>query len=178
MAGSCELVIGLRVPKLARFGSEIADSLRQIFEIFPFSGDSDRRPGSIQRALAGQQSDFAVFSKRPWPNGALNSFDHRCLQIGTFHCSPCCEWWRDRGRCLCVRACRHDAPELLKRKCARFQQSSFKTQQDDLIAKFDVKKLREGNNHQKLCVAAARGRGRGARSPVTAASVDGLNIRL
>jgi hypothetical protein len=28
----------------------------------------------------------------------------------------------------------YDAPELLKRKCARFQQSRFKTQQDDLIA--------------------------------------------
>src|ERR1700676_609819 len=30
--------------------SEIADSLWWIFEIFPFSGDSDRRPGSIRTA--------------------------------------------------------------------------------------------------------------------------------
>src|SRR6266851_7680397 len=46
---------------------------------------------------------------------------------------------------LCeVRACRHDAPELLKRKCARFQQSRFKTQQDDLIA----------NSRSKSCAKA------------------------
>jgi hypothetical protein len=37
----------------AQFGqsqSEIADSLRRIFEIFPFSGDRDRRLGSIYTA--------------------------------------------------------------------------------------------------------------------------------
>ena len=41
--------IGYRSPgsEIGRYGSEIADSLRQIFEIFPFSGDSGRRPGSI-----------------------------------------------------------------------------------------------------------------------------------
>src|ERR1700730_10105095 len=39
------LRIGYRSPgsEIGRCGSEIADSLRRIFEIFPFSGDSDRR---------------------------------------------------------------------------------------------------------------------------------------
>jgi hypothetical protein len=32
-----------------RFRLGLADSLRRIFEIFPFSGDSDRRSGSIRR---------------------------------------------------------------------------------------------------------------------------------
>src|SRR3981189_2749709 len=36
--------------EIGRCGSEIADSLRRIFEIFPFSGDSDRRLGSIGTA--------------------------------------------------------------------------------------------------------------------------------
>src|ERR1700682_578382 len=46
------LRIGYQSPgsETGRFGSEIADSLRQIFEIFPFSGDSGRRPGSIGTA--------------------------------------------------------------------------------------------------------------------------------
>jgi len=44
--------IGYRSPgsEIGRYGSEIADSLRQIFEIFPFSGDGGRRPGSIYTA--------------------------------------------------------------------------------------------------------------------------------
>src|SRR5260221_601371 len=33
-----------------RFGLGLGDSLRRIFEIFPFSGDSDQRPGSIGTA--------------------------------------------------------------------------------------------------------------------------------
>jgi hypothetical protein len=33
--------------------SEIAGSLRRIFEIFPFSGDSDRRPGFDRDCVAG-----------------------------------------------------------------------------------------------------------------------------
>ena len=43
------LRIGYRSPgsQIGRCGSEIADSLRRIFEIFPFLGDCDRRPGSI-----------------------------------------------------------------------------------------------------------------------------------
>jgi hypothetical protein len=36
--------------------SEIADSLWWIFEIFPFSGDSDRRPGSIRTAWRALES--------------------------------------------------------------------------------------------------------------------------
>jgi hypothetical protein len=36
-------------------GSKIADSLRRIFEIFPFSGDWGRRPGSICTAWPGRQ---------------------------------------------------------------------------------------------------------------------------
>src|ERR1019366_4091328 len=52
--------IGGRSPdaKFACFRSEIADSLRRIFEIFPFSGDSERRPGSIYTAWS---------VKRPYP---------------------------------------------------------------------------------------------------------------
>jgi hypothetical protein len=43
------LRIGYRIPgsEIDCFAVEIADSLRQIFEIFPFSGDGGRRPGSI-----------------------------------------------------------------------------------------------------------------------------------
>ena len=43
------LRIGYRSPdsEIGRCRSEIADSLWQIFEIFPFLGDRDRRPGSI-----------------------------------------------------------------------------------------------------------------------------------
>ena len=48
------LRIGYRSPgsQIGRCGSEIADSLRRIFEIFPFLGDSDRRPSSIGTAWA------------------------------------------------------------------------------------------------------------------------------
>jgi hypothetical protein len=62
------LRIGYRSPdsKIGRCGSEIADSLRRIFEIFPFSGDSDRRPGSTETAwwarqlhVASGRKDFA-----------------------------------------------------------------------------------------------------------------------
>ena len=38
------------------FRREIADSLRRIFEIFPFSGDRDRRLGSIYTAWRAPQS--------------------------------------------------------------------------------------------------------------------------
>ena len=37
-------------------GSDLADSLRRIFEIFPFSGDCDRRPGSIRTAWRALES--------------------------------------------------------------------------------------------------------------------------
>jgi hypothetical protein len=51
------LRIGYRSPgsQIGRCGSQIADSLRQIFEIFPFSGDSGRRPGSIGTAWRDAQ---------------------------------------------------------------------------------------------------------------------------
>src|ERR1700692_4705401 len=39
--------------EIGRCGSEIADSLRRIFEIFPFPGDSDWRRGSILTAWPG-----------------------------------------------------------------------------------------------------------------------------
>jgi hypothetical protein len=67
--------------KTGRCGSEIADSLRQIFEIFPFSGDRGRRPGSIYTAWPGQQSDFAPFSKRPWPQNWEGILVH-CVPSG------------------------------------------------------------------------------------------------
>jgi hypothetical protein len=43
--------------------SEIGDSLRRMFEIFPFLGDCDRRPGSISTACPTRQSDS-------WPNSS------------------------------------------------------------------------------------------------------------
>jgi hypothetical protein len=51
------LRIGYRSPGpgIGVSGSKIADSLRRIFEIFPFSGDWDRRPGSICTAWPGLQ---------------------------------------------------------------------------------------------------------------------------
>jgi hypothetical protein len=51
------LRIGYRSPgsEIGVSGSEIADSLRRIFEIFPFSGDCDRRPGSIGTAWRTRQ---------------------------------------------------------------------------------------------------------------------------
>jgi len=54
------LRIGYRSPgsEIGRCGSEIADSLRRIFEIFPFLGDSDRRLGSIGTAWRAAQSYF------------------------------------------------------------------------------------------------------------------------
>jgi hypothetical protein len=42
--------------------SEIGDSLRRIFEIFPFLRDSDRRPGSIDTAWPGLQCKSGTFS--------------------------------------------------------------------------------------------------------------------
>ena len=45
-----------------RFRLGLADSLRRIFEIFPFSGDSDRRPGSIRTAGPCLEWNIAKFS--------------------------------------------------------------------------------------------------------------------
>src|ERR1700730_15927972 len=52
------LRIGYRSPgsEMGRCGSEFADSLRRIFEIFPVLGDSDRSPGSIGTAWRAPQS--------------------------------------------------------------------------------------------------------------------------
>src|SRR5882762_9615197 len=57
------LRIGYRSPgsQVGRCGSEIADSLRRIFEIFPFLGDSDWRLGSIGTAWRAAQSYFPMF---------------------------------------------------------------------------------------------------------------------
>src|ERR1700676_5486809 len=55
---NCGLLrIGYRSPGsgIGVSGSEIADSLRRIFEIFPFSGDWRRRPGSICTACPSMQ---------------------------------------------------------------------------------------------------------------------------
>jgi len=43
-------------PQFAQLGSEIADSLRPTFEIFPFFGDASQRPGAISTAWCGTQS--------------------------------------------------------------------------------------------------------------------------
>jgi hypothetical protein len=55
------LRIGYRSPGsgIGVSGSEIADSLRRIFEIFPFSGDWGRRPGSICTAWPGLECKLA-----------------------------------------------------------------------------------------------------------------------
>src|ERR1700736_696670 len=42
--------------KFSQFQGEIADSLRRIFEIFPFLGDGGRRPGPICTAWPARQS--------------------------------------------------------------------------------------------------------------------------
>src|SRR5216684_6468899 len=42
------------------FGSEIADSLRRRFEIFPFLGDEGRRPGSIGTAWRARQCNSTL----------------------------------------------------------------------------------------------------------------------
>jgi hypothetical protein len=64
------LRIGYRSPgsEIGRCGSEIADSLRRIFEIFPFSGDSDRRLGSIRTAWRSLQWNIANSPPRPPAN--------------------------------------------------------------------------------------------------------------
>jgi hypothetical protein len=52
------LRIGYQSPgsEIGPYGGEIAESLRQIFEIFPFSGDGGRRPRSICTAWPARQS--------------------------------------------------------------------------------------------------------------------------
>ena len=62
MAGFCELVAGLRTSEFGHFRLGIADSLRPIFEIFPFSGDRGRRPGSIYTAWSNLQRNVVKFS--------------------------------------------------------------------------------------------------------------------
>src|ERR1700730_17683129 len=52
--------------------SEIADSLRQIFDIFPFSGDRGRRPGSIYTAWPSLQCNSP--NSRPWVVGEFDYF--------------------------------------------------------------------------------------------------------
>src|SRR6202171_4849223 len=53
------LRIGYRSPgsEIGRCGTQIAESLRRIFEIFPFSGDSGWRLGSILTAWRTRQSN-------------------------------------------------------------------------------------------------------------------------
>src|SRR5258708_38072806 len=57
------LRIGNRSPdsEFGQFRLEIADSLRPIFEIFPFSGDRDRRPGLIYTAWSSLQWNVVKF---------------------------------------------------------------------------------------------------------------------
>src|SRR5882757_4277119 len=50
IAAFCRFTLRLQAPNSAQSQSEIADSLWQIFEIFPFLGDDGRRPGSIYTA--------------------------------------------------------------------------------------------------------------------------------
>ena len=58
------LRIGSRSPnfEFGHFRLGIADSLRPIFEIFPFSGDRGRRPGSIYTAWSNLQRNVVKFS--------------------------------------------------------------------------------------------------------------------
>jgi hypothetical protein len=46
--------------QFGHFGSEIADSLRRTFEIFPFLGDEGRRPGSIGTAWRARQCNSTL----------------------------------------------------------------------------------------------------------------------
>jgi len=62
MAGSCEFGGWSLDSGFGRFRLGLADSLRRIFEIFPFSGDSDRRPGSIRTAGPCLEWNIAKFS--------------------------------------------------------------------------------------------------------------------
>ena len=54
-------VSGLQIWAILR---EIVDSLRLIFEMFPFSGDSNRRPGSICTAWSSLQSRALALGSR------------------------------------------------------------------------------------------------------------------
>jgi hypothetical protein len=58
------LQIGSRSPssEFDHFQSQIADNLRRIFEIFPFCGDGDRRPGSIRHWVVELAVQLAKFS--------------------------------------------------------------------------------------------------------------------
>src|ERR1700722_3558276 len=62
MAGSCEFGGWSLDSGFGRFRLGLADILRRIFEIFPFSGDSDRRPGSIRTAGPCLEWNIAKFS--------------------------------------------------------------------------------------------------------------------
>ena len=51
-----EREVGPYYVQIGRCRREIADSLRRIFEIFPFLGDRDRRPGFDRHCVAGQEN--------------------------------------------------------------------------------------------------------------------------
>ena len=94
--------IGYRSPgsEIGCCGSEITDSLRRIFEIFPFSGDSDGRPGSIGTAWRRRKGPNCQ-PPTPSSNRSLTTesgtefFDaegFKIIQSGdvsNFYCSSC-----------------------------------------------------------------------------------------
>jgi hypothetical protein len=62
MAGFCNLVEWSPDARFEGFRGEIVESLRQFIEIFPFSGDGDRRLGSIYTAWPELAVKLAKFS--------------------------------------------------------------------------------------------------------------------
>jgi len=85
-ANGAHLQIGGRSPgsEFGDFPSHIADSLRRIFEIFPFLGDSDRRPGSISHCVvtASKMPRSSVFFRRSVHGTICISCRIRMGQIG------------------------------------------------------------------------------------------------
>jgi len=47
--------------EFGHFGNEIADSLRRIFETFPFLGDGERRPGSFPHCVTDAAVQLVVY---------------------------------------------------------------------------------------------------------------------
>jgi hypothetical protein len=84
------LRIGYRSPGsgIGVSGSEIADSLRRIFEIFPFSGDWGRRPGSICTAWPSLQCH--PLKSPPWPPASWECPAHTAGSSSQRNCPILC----------------------------------------------------------------------------------------
>jgi hypothetical protein len=84
------LRIGYQSPgsEIGPYGGEIAESLRQIFEIFPFSGDGGRRPRSICTAWPSLRCIWSNSPPRPAGNGNVDpALPHGCRSVLS-RCSP------------------------------------------------------------------------------------------